>query len=325
MRRREFITGIGAAAAWPAEARAQRAGMPVVGYLYPGFPESAAPLLSAFRKGLGETGYVEGRNVAIDYRYAEDRYERLPGLAADLVRRKVAVIATFGLAVFAAKASTTTVPIVFFIGGDPVEQGLAASLNRPGGNLTGVTTLNTELAGKRLGILHSLLPQAMRFAVLVNPNERPSYDSFVKGAQEAAAVMGWQIDVVAASTAGEIDTAFASLAQSKADAALISASALYRDRLVQFAMRAVRHAMPAIYVDRAFAESGGLMSYGSNILNEIRQTGIQAGRILKGEKPADLPVQQTVKIELVINLQTAKILGLAIPPTLLALADEAIE
>ena len=324
MRRREFIAGLGTAAAWPVVAQAQQR-IPVIGYLYSGFPESAATLLSAFRKGLSDIGYIEGQNVAVEYRWAENHYDRVPELAADLVRRRVAVISTFGGAVLAAKAATTTIPIVFSTGGDPVALGLVASLNRPGGNMTGVTTFNSELAAKRLGFVHNLLPRATHFAVLVNSNEPTAFrDPYTRDAQGAALAMGWQIEVLTASTNSEIDTAFASLVQKRADALLVSASSLFRDRRVQLAMLAVRHAVPAIYVERGFTEAGGLMSYGSSLLDQ-RQIGVYVGRILNGAKPADLPLMQSTKFELVINLQTAKTLGLTIPETLLATADEVIQ
>jgi putative ABC transport system substrate-binding protein len=247
----------------------------------------------------------------------------VPELSADLVRRRVAVI--FGGAVLGAKAATTTIPIVFSTGGDPVALGLVASLNRPGGNMTGVTTFNSELAAKRLGFMHNLLPGAARFAVLVNPNEPTAFrEPYTRDAQGAGLAMGWQIEVVTASTNSEIDTAFASLVQKRADALLVSASSLFRDRRVQLAMLAVRHAVPAIYVERGFTEAGGLMSYGSSLLDQ-RQIGVYVGRILNGAKPADLPLMQSTKFELVINLQTAKTLGPAIPETLLATADEVIQ
>jgi len=327
MRRREFITLLGGAAvAWPLAARAQRPAMPVVGYLYGGSPESSVQRVVAFRKGLNETGYIEGDNVAIEFRWANDRTDRLPEMASDLVRRGVAVIATPAStpAALAAKAATTTIPIVFGIGSDPVQEGLVASLAKPGGNVTGVAWLTGELGAKRLGLLHELLPKAMRVALLVNPNN-PLTAPYVKDIQTMAPSIGVQIDIFTATNNREIDSAFASLAQKRADALLTGADALFNDRRVQIAMLAVRYAVIAMYTNRDFTEAGGLISYGPDLAGMIRQTGVYTGRVLKGEKPADLPVMQATKFEFVINLQTAKTIGLEIPPTLLARADEVIE
>jgi putative ABC transport system substrate-binding protein len=327
LRRREFITLLGgAAASWPLIARAQQASMPVVGYLYSGSLEPSAHLVAAFRTGLGETGYIEGQNVAIEYRYAQNENDRLPELAADLVRRRVAVLVAPGStpAALAAKAATATVPVVFSGGGDPVQAGLVASLNRPGGNVTGVTTMSVELGAKRLGLLHELLPAAARFAVLVNPNS-PLTEPFVTDVRAAASGIGRQIEVLTASTNRDIDAAFASFVQKQADALLVTPDALFLNRRVQLVTLAARQAVPTIYPVREDAAAGGLMSYGSNFADLFRQTGIYAGRVLKGEKPADLPILRATKFEFVINLQTAKTLGIEIPTTLLARADEVIE
>src|SRR5262245_16995410 len=325
--RRSFLTLLGGApAAWPLAARAQQATVPVVGYLGNASPEATAHLVAAFRKGLSETGYVEGHNIAIEFRWTHNDDNRLPELAADLARRRVAAIAAPGsiAAALAAKAATATIPIVFSAGADPVQMGLVTSLNRPGGNITGVTTMNNELVGKRLGLLHELLPRAARFAVLVNANN-PSSGSLIMEARAAAAAIGRQIEVLTVSTNGDIDAAFASLVQKRADALLVSPDPLFINRRVQLQSLAARYAVPAIYSLRENAEAGGLMSYGSSITDLFRQTGIYVGRILKGEKPSDLPVMRATKFEFVINLQTAKLLNLTIPPTLLALADEVIE
>jgi len=325
-RRREFITLLGGgAAAWPIAARGQQAAMPVIGYLSVTAPEASQPFIAALRKGLSETGYVEGRNVAIEYRWAHNEHDRLPELAADLVRRQVAVIATSSTpAALAAKAATTTIPIVFSGGADPVQSGLVASLNRPGGNVTGLSSMNTDLIGKRLGILHELLPVAARFAVLVDPNAANA-ESTITDAQAAAAAIGRQIEVLTASSNREIDAAFASLVQKRIEVLLVSPHTLFFNRRVQLVTLGVRHAAPAIYPTREFVEAGGLMSYGSSVPDIQRQVGIYVGRILKGEKPADLPVVRPTKFELVINLQTARLLGIEVPATLLAIADEVIE
>jgi putative ABC transport system substrate-binding protein len=324
MKRREFITLLGgAAAAWPLAARAQQPAMPVIGYLDPGTPEASAALVAAFRKGLSETGYVEGRNVAVEYRWAHNEPDRRPELAADLVRRQVAVIAVSGGGTArVVKAVTTTIPIVFRAGSDPVIDGLVASLNRPGGNATGVTNIGGELGAKRLGLLHELIPGAERFAVLVNPITTFA-QSIIRDTQAAA--IGRQIEVLTATTSREIDTAFASLVQMRADALLVSPGVLFENRRVQLATLAAYNRVPAIYASRDVAEVGGLMSYGASFVDQFREVGVYAGRILKGEHPADLPVMQPTKFEFVINLQTARVLGIEVPPTLLARADEVIE
>ena len=327
IQRRDFITLLGgAAAAWPIAARAQQAALPVVGFLYGGSPETATTLVPALRKGLGESGYVEGQNVAIEYRWANSDFNRLPELAADLVRHRVAVIATQGgvVAALAAKAATTTIPIVFSVGTDPVQTGLVASLNRPGGNLTGVSTLNQELAAKRLGLLRELLPAAARFAVLVNPSDQIA-EPYTKDVLAAASAVGAVVEIVAATSNREIDTAFATLGQKRIDALLVSPGTLFGDRPIQLALLAVRYATPVMYTDRHYSEAGGLMSYGSSFFDQVRQAGVYVGRILRGARPADLPVQQAVKVELVINLQTARVLNLDVPSSLLARADEVIE
>jgi putative ABC transport system substrate-binding protein len=325
--RREFITLLGgAAAAWPLAARAQQPAMPVIGLLYPGSPEATAKYLAGFRKGLGETGYVEGHNVAIEYRWAHGENSRLPELAADLISRPVSVIATPGsvAAALAAKAATTTIPIVFMVGVDPVQAGLVDSLNRPGGNVTGTTSLNSGLVAKQLGLLRQLLNREARFAVLLNPNN-PQSKSAVTDVQATASAIGQQLEIVTATTNRDIRPAFDAAVRKGTDALLIIADPLFANRPVQLATLAARHAMPTIFPLREFAEAGGLMSYGSNCTDLFRLAGTYTGRVLKGEKPADLPIQQATKFEFVINLQTADALGLEIPPTLLALADEAIE
>jgi ABC-type uncharacterized transport system substrate-binding protein len=328
LKRRAFISLLsGAAAAWPLAARAQQPAMPVIGFLHSASAAAYAHLVAAFHKGLSEAGYSEGQNVAIEYRWSEGHNERLPALAAELVRRQVAVIVTPGstAATLAAKAATPTIPIVFLSAVDPVKTGLVASLNRPGGNVTGVSDIGVELAAKRLGLLHELLPGAARFALLVNPDNPGITDAFVTEAQTAASAIGRQIEVVTASTNDDIDRAFATLVNKRADAFLVSTDALFVTRRVQLVTLAARHAVPAMYFRREFAEAGGLMSYGSNLADQFRQNGIYAGRILKGEKPAEMPVQLPTKFEFVVNLQTAKALGIDVPTTLLARADEVIE
>jgi putative ABC transport system substrate-binding protein len=325
-KRREFITLIGGAAAtWPLAARAQQAAAPVIGFLGSSTPVDRARYLAVFRQGLREPGYVEGQNVAIEYRWAQDQADRLPDLAADLVRRQVTVIAAHDTpSSIVAKAATTTIPIVFVSGGDPVKLGLVASLNRPGGNVTGVTFVTAELGAKRLGLLHELQPGAVRVGVLVDPNVAVT-QSFVSDVQAAALSIGKQIEVVEASTGRDIDTAFARLAQKPIDALLVGGGPLLDNRRVQIVTLATYHRVPAIYPLRAFAEVGGLMSYGTSITDAYRQAGVYTGRILKGEKPADLPVMQSAKFEFVINLNTARAFGLSFPPGLLAIADEVIE
>jgi len=327
MRRRDFIKVIaGSAVVWPLAARAQQSAMPVIGYLYAGSPESSTQRVAAFRKGLNEAGYREGENVAIEFRWANDQTDRLPELAADLIHRRVAVIATPGStpASLAAKAATTTIPIVFGIGSDPVQEGLVTSLARPGGNVTGVAWQSGELGAKRLALLHELLPKAMRVVLLVNPNN-PLTAPIVADVQTAAPSVGVQIEVMTATNNREIDSAFAGLAQKRIDALLVGADALFHGRRIQIALLAVHYGVIAIYSNRDFVEAGGLISYGPDTVNMIRQAGVYAGRILKGERPAELPVQQSSKFELVINAQAASILDLAVPPTLLARADEVIE
>jgi putative tryptophan/tyrosine transport system substrate-binding protein len=325
MRRREFITLLGGAAAWPLSVRAQQPAMPVIGFMNNGTPKGNEYLRAAFRKGLSETGYIEGQNVTIEYHWAEDHDERLPGFAADLVRRQVSLIAaTSTQAALAAKATTATVPIVFETGGDPIELGLVASLNRPGGNITGVTQLSSELVAKRLGLLHDLIPTATIIGFLLNPTD-PRAESQTKDMQEAAHALGLQIHVLNASTEGEIDKAFATLPQLRAGALLVGAGNFFIRRHEQLAALAARQGVPAIYQHRENAAAGGLISYGTSIIDSYRQAGVYAGRVLKGEKPADLPVMRPTKFELVINLKTAKTLGVAIPSGVLAIADEVIE
>jgi putative tryptophan/tyrosine transport system substrate-binding protein len=303
------------------------AGGAVVGFLHSASAASFTDLVAAFRKGLSEAGYVEGRNVAIEYRWADGHNERLPALAAELVGRRVDVLVTpvSTAATLAAKAATATIPIVFVIGADPVKIGLVASLNRPSGNATGISDIGVELGAKRLGLLHELLPNAARFGVLVNPDNPGITEPFLSELQTAASAIGRQLEVVAANTNSGIDTAFATLVKGRADAFLISPEALFVTRRVQLLTLAARHTLPALYHRREFTDAGGLMSYGSSLADQFRQTGISAGRILKGENPADMPVQLPTKFEFVINLQTAKTLGIDIPPMLLARADEVIE
>ena len=328
MRRREFITFLGGAAtAWPLAARAQQPSMPVIGLLYPTSPDTNADRLRGFRQGLKDTGYVEGENVAIEYRWAENQMDRLPALAAELVRRQVSVIAaTGGLdSALAAKTATTTIPIVFSVTEDPVRLGLVASLARPGGNLTGINIFTGELGAKRLGLLRELVPAAARVAVLVNPANAANAESTESDVAAAARTMGLQIQIFKASTTREIDAAFVTFVRERPDALLVSGDPFFRTRRVQLANLASHHSIPATYALRDYAEAGGLMSYGSNLTDSYRQVGVYTGRILKGAKPADLPVVQASKFELVINAQTARMLGLSVPPTLLATADEVIE
>ena len=324
MKRREFITLLGGAAAWPLAARAQQPAMPVIGFLDPASPDTFADHLRAFREGLKEIGYVEGDNVAISYRWADNQMDRLPELAADLVRRQVAVIATLAGGAFAAKAATTRIPIVFIVADDPVRLGLIASLARPGGNLTGINFLNAELTSKRLELLRELVPTASRIAVLVRPAgsfaEAPLRDMDL-----AARAMGLQIQIFNASTSREIDAVFESFARDRPDALFVSPDAFFRSRRMQLTHLATRHAIPATYALRDYAEAGGLMSYGASLTDAYRQIGSYAGRILKGAKPTELPVVQASKFELVINAQTARIIGLTIPNALLVAADEVIE
>ena len=328
MRRREFITLLGGAVAgWPLSARAQQLAIPVIGFLDPRSLEGLTERLRGLRQGLKETGYVEGENVTIEYRWAENQLDRLPELAADLVRRQAAVIVASGGrdATLAAKAETTTIPIVFLTGEDPVRLGLVASLARPAGNLTGINFLNTELATKRLELLRELVPGAKRVAVLVNPVDTTNTDSTLRAIEPAARAIGLQIQVLTASISREIDAAFATIERDRSDAVFVGQTAFLNSRRVQLAQLAARHMVPASYSGREFIEVGGLMSYGSDIADAYRQVGIYAGRILKGAKPADLPVVQANKFELVINAQTARMLGLTVPPSLLARADEVVE
>jgi putative ABC transport system substrate-binding protein len=325
IRRRDFITLLGGAAAWPLAARAQQPAMPVIGFLSSETADRSTERLRGFRQGLSETGYVEGRNVAVEYRWAEGRNDRLPALAADLVRRNVSVIVTGGgtPAALAAKAASTTTPIVFQVGSARVvENGLVASLNRPGGNLTGVISLNGELVPKQLELLHELVPAATTFALLVNPTNS---GNAVRDAQPAARALGLQLEVLYASAERDFDTVFATLVRLRAGGLAINAEPFLQGRGEQLAQLALRHAVPAIAQLQDFVAAGGTMSYGASITAQLRLVGVYTGRILKGEKPADLPVQQSTKVDLIVNLKTAKALGLTIPPTLLARADEVIE
>jgi len=326
MRRREFICVIGGAATWPFAARAQPPANPVIGYLDAGAPASVAKLIEKFRQGLAETGYVEGRNVTIEYRWGEGHHETLASLAADLVRRQVAVIVATGgeVSALAAKGATATIPIVFDTSRDPIELGLVASLNRPGGNATGVNQLNAELGAKSVGLIHELVPKAAVIAFLGNPNN-PSMQDQLKERQEAARSIGLKIAPVAVGSEDGLDAAFVAIAQQQYGALLIAADPFFFGQRDKLAALALRHGIPAMHGRREFAEAGGLISYGTSLTDTYRQVGIYTGRVLKGEKPADLPVMQSSKFELVINLKTAKALGLTIPPGLLAIADDAIE
>jgi ABC-type uncharacterized transport system substrate-binding protein len=323
--RRNFLATLGSAAAvWPLAARAQQRTMPVVGFLHPSSPD--AYRLRAFRQGLKDAGFTEGDNVTIEYRWADDQIDRLPALAADLVQRRVAVIATGAIpAVRAAKAATTTIPIVFVLAEDPVRLGFVASLARPAGNLTGINFFSTELAAKRLELLRELVPGAARVAVLVNPANATTAESTLRGMEPAARAMGLQIQVLNASTSREIDAVFATLANERPDAIIVGTDYFLIDRRVQLALQAMLHKLPATYPVRDFAEVGGLMSYGASLGDAYRHVGVYTGRILKGAKPGDLPVVQSSKFELVINAQTARMLGLTVPDKLLVAADEVIE
>jgi putative ABC transport system substrate-binding protein len=327
MNRREFITLLGGAAvAWPLAAHAQRSNLPVVGYLSGGAPGPFASVLTAFRQGLGETGYVEGQNIAIEYRWAEGQYDRLPALAEELVQRKVDLIAASGgdLAARAAKAATSTIPIVFTSGDDPAETGLGASLARPGGNLTGFSLLVVELHAKRLELISELVPTATTIALLVNPHS-PQTERVVRAMEEAARVKSVKLEVLKAATESEIDAAFTSLARLQVGALVQQADPFFLNRREQFVLLAARRAVPAIYEGRQFVEAGGLMSYGANFPQMYRQIGVYAGRILKGEKTADLPVMRPTKLDLVLNLTAARAIGLSIPESFLLRADQVIE
>jgi putative ABC transport system substrate-binding protein len=328
MRRRDLLTLVaGTATLRPFATRAQQKAMPVIGYLSPGSPESDAFRLTGFRQGLNETGYVEGENVTIEYRWAQGQYDRLPALAADLVRRQVTVIAAAGIPpTFAAKAATSTIPIAFLVGVDPVKSSLIDSLKRPVGNMTGVAILSAELAGKRLDLLRELVPTAAVIVLLFNPASPEATETETSDLQDAARSLGLQLRRVPASTASEIDTAFKTLVEVRADALIVSTDPFFTNQRAQIVALAARHAVPAAYAWREYTVAGGLMSYGADIADSYRLSGIYTGKILKGTKPADLPVQQVVeKIKLVINLMTAKALGLTVPPSLLARADEVIE
>jgi putative ABC transport system substrate-binding protein len=326
MRRRELIALMGGAAAWPLAARAQQPTLPVVGFIRVGSPDASAGYVAAFRKGLAESGYVEGQNVTVEYHWPAG-YDQLQTLVADLVRRQVAAIVTPGTtpAALAAKAATSTIPIIFGTGEDPVPLGLAASLAQPGGNATGINFFAQEVVAKRLRLLHDLMPKAIRVATLVNPFNVTVTSSTLRGVQEAAPAIGLQIQILNASTIGEINAAFASLAGDPPDALFVGANAFFLDRRVQLATLTARHRIPATYSDRVYVAAGGLISYGTDLADMFRQVGVYTGRVLKGEKPANLPVLQSTKFELVINLQTARELDIEVPSGLLSIADEVIE
>jgi putative tryptophan/tyrosine transport system substrate-binding protein len=327
MRRRELMLLLGGATTAPRVLRVQQKAMPVIGFLAAGSPGPGAPFVAAFRHGLSEAGYVEGQNLAIEYRWAESHYDQLPALAVDLVDRKVDLIATSGgdLVALAARNATSTIPIVFIGGSDPVERGLVASLARPGGNVTGFSSLLVELLPKRLELLSELVPQARVIALLVNPNSASAAARITREVQDAAGTRGMQLPILKAGTENEIDAAFATLLQLHADGLVVSSEPFFTSRREQLVGLAAHHAVPAIYALREFAASGGLISYGPSVTSTFRQLGIYAGRILKGAKPADLPVQQPTTFELVINLNTAKTLGLTVPPSILVRANEVIE
>jgi putative ABC transport system substrate-binding protein len=325
MKRRTFIGGLGSAVAWQVAARAQQMAVPVVGFINGGFADASNG--SAFRKGLSESGYVDGQNATVEYHWLEGKYDRLPALMADLVRRRVAVIATPGsdTGALAAKTVTTTIPIVFGVAQDPVKLGLVASLARPGGNATGVNFFGGEVVAKRLGLLHELVPKAVRVAVLVNPANAASTETTLRQVQEAAGTFGLQMPVFSASTSREIEAVFTLLAGERPDVLFVAGDAFFGSRRLQFATLAARDRIPAAYSSRAYVAAGGLMSYGTDAADSYRQVGAYTGKILKGAKPADLPVVQSTKFTLAINLKTAKALGLTIPETLLATADEVIQ
>jgi putative ABC transport system substrate-binding protein len=327
MRRREFITLLGGAAVgWPLGARAQQPAIPVVGLIRDGSADANARYVVPFRKGLNETGYIEGQNVTVEYHWLEGQYDRLPALMTDLVRRQVAVIATPGNAdTSAAKAATATIPIVFAVGEDPVRLGLVASLARPGGNATGINFFTQEVVAKRLRLLHDFVPKAVRIAVLLNPANASIAETTLREAHEAAPTIGLQIQVLNASTIGEIDAAFTTFAHERPDALFVAADAFFLDRRAQLATLTARYGIPATYGNRDIVAVGGLMSYGTDLADVFHQVGVYTGSILKGAKPADLPVLQSTKFEFVINLQTARALGIEVPPAVLAIADEVIE
>ncbi len=325
MKRREFLGAVGYVVVWPVEASAQQQSLPVIGFLNLGSPEPLRGQISAFHHGLKEAGFIEGQNVAIEYRFADGRYDRLPALVDELIKRQVTLLfAAPTPSALAAKAATTTIPTVFVTGADPVQLGLVAGLNRPGANVTGVSFFTTMLESKRLGLLHELIPQARVLAALINPNN-PAVEAQSKELTEAGRTLGLQLHLVSAASESDFDAAFAKVAQSQAGGLLISGDAFFNSRRTRLVAMATRQAIPTIYEWREFAQAGGLVSYGTSSADSYRQAGIYAGRILKGTKPADLPVMQSVKFELVINLSTAKALGLLVPPMLLARADEVIE
>jgi len=325
--RRQFISGLGAAAVWPHKARAQQSALPVVGFVDGGSADADARFAAGFRKGLNETGYVEGQNVTVEHHWLEGEYDRLPAQMADLVRRRVAVIATPGStpATLAAKAATATIPIVFGVAGDPVQLGLVGSLARPGGNATGVNFFVNEVVAKRLRLLHDLIPKAVHIAVLVNPANPATAEATLRAVQEAAPAVGLQIEILNATTISEIDAAFATLARERPDALFVGPDGFFSSRRVQIATLSARDKIPASYSIREDVAAGGLMSYGTDIADTFRQVGVYAGSILKGAKPADLPVLQSTKFEFVINMQTARALGIEVPPAVLSIADEVIE
>src|SRR6516165_3874536 len=327
MRRREFITLIGGAtAAWPLAARAQQSAMPTVGFIRDGTADASARYVTAFRKGLSEVGVVEGQNMMVEYHWLEGHHDRLPALIADLVRRQVAVMATLGnVPTLAAKGATTTIPIVFGVGDDPVRLGVVESFARPGGNATGINFLNQEVVSKRLRLLHELVPNAVRVAVLANPANASATETALRIVQEATPTIGLQIQILNATTIGEIDAAFATIERERPDALFVNGDAFFISRAVQFATLTARSRIPASYSLRDYVAVGGLMSYGTDFTEAFRQVGVYTGKILKGAKPADLPVTQSTKFELVINLQTARSLGIELPPGVLSIADEVIE
>jgi putative ABC transport system substrate-binding protein len=328
MRRRDFITFLGgAAAAWPLAARAQQPTLPLVGFIYPGSPDANASNVATFRKGLSEAGYVEGQNVTVEYHWLEGQYDRLPTLMTDLVGRRVAVIAIPGSlpAALAAKTATATIPIVFGVAEDPVRFGLVASLARPGGNATGINVFTNEVMTKRLGLLHELLPKAVRVAVLLNPANGPSAESTLRAVQEAAPAFGLQIQILNATTIGDIDAAFATFARERPDALFVAPDAFFLSRRMQFATLSTRDKIPGMYSQREYVAAGGLMSYGTENAEMFHQVGVYTGSILNGARPADLPVVQSIRFQFVINLQTARALAVEVPPDVLTIADEVIE